>query len=78
MRLPTHCSIHLSPYLKFKIYSLNIKVNLPQNLVCIEKHFFFFTANINKNHKKQTTRSGSANIHSIIQSELQIDYRLNQ
>lgn len=41
MRLPTHCSIHLSPYLKFKIYSLNIKVNLPQNLVCIEKHFSF-------------------------------------
>ena len=26
---------------KFKIYSLNIKVNLPQNLVCIEKHFSF-------------------------------------
>ena len=41
MRLPTHCSIHLSPYLKFKIYSLNIKVNLPQNLVCIENQFSF-------------------------------------
>ena len=60
MRLPTRYSIHLSPYLKFKIYSLNIKVNLPQNLVCIEKHFsfhrkykaFFSAANINKNHKK--------------------------
>lgn len=77
MRLPTHCSIHLSPYLKFKIYSLNIKVNLPQNLVCIEKHFSFHRK-YTQNHKKQTTRSGSANIHSIIQSELQIDYRLNQ
>ena len=77
MRLPTHCSIHLSPYLKFKIYSLNIKVNLPQILFAL-RSIFLFTANINKNHKKQTTRSGSANIHSIIQSELQIDYRLNQ
>ena len=41
MRLPTHGTMQPISILKFKIYSLNIKVNLPQNLVCIEKHFSF-------------------------------------